>query len=66
MVGIKPPAELETAVGRMVEEGITHFKVKIGTGLQEDVSGFASCAMPLACAFGLALTETALTSPTKP
>src|SRR5437870_542208 len=37
MVGIKPPAELETAVGRMVEEGITHFKVKIGTGLQEDV-----------------------------
>lgn len=37
MVGIKPPAELETAVGKMVEAGITHFKVKIGTRLQEDV-----------------------------
>ncbi|MPZ15667.1 MAG: hypothetical protein GEU73_14800, partial [Chloroflexi bacterium] len=31
MVGIKPPAELVTAVGSMMEEGFTHFKVKLGT-----------------------------------
>jgi L-Ala-D/L-Glu epimerase len=37
MVGIKPPAELETTVGQLVDQGITHMKVKVGTGLQEDV-----------------------------
>ena len=37
MVGIKPPAELEAAVGQLVEQGITHMKVKVGTGIQEDV-----------------------------
>jgi L-alanine-DL-glutamate epimerase-like enolase superfamily enzyme len=37
MVGIKPPVELETAVGQLVEQGITHLKVKVGTGIQEDV-----------------------------
>jgi L-alanine-DL-glutamate epimerase-like enolase superfamily enzyme len=37
MVGIKPPAELKTAVGQLVEQGITHMKVKVGTGIQEDV-----------------------------
>jgi L-alanine-DL-glutamate epimerase-like enolase superfamily enzyme len=37
MVGIKSPAELTTAVGQLVEQGITHMKVKVGTGIQEDV-----------------------------
>ena len=37
MVGIKPPAELEVAVRAMVEQGFTHLKVKIGTGIGEDV-----------------------------
>jgi len=37
MVGIKPPAELEVAVRQLVEQGITHMKVKVGTGIQEDV-----------------------------
>lgn len=37
MVGIKPPAELAAAVGQLVEQGITHMKVKVGTGIQEDV-----------------------------
>ena len=37
MVGIKPPAELKIAVKSLLEEGYTHFKVKIGTGLGEDV-----------------------------
>lgn len=37
MVGIKPPAELQTAVGQLVEQGITHMKVKVGTGIKEDV-----------------------------
>ena len=38
MVGIKPPAELQTAVGQLVEQGITHIKVKVGTGIDEDVA----------------------------
>jgi L-Ala-D/L-Glu epimerase len=38
MVGIKPPAELQTAVGQLVEQGITHMKIKIGTGMEEDVA----------------------------
>jgi L-Ala-D/L-Glu epimerase / N-acetyl-D-glutamate racemase len=37
MVGIKPPAELEATVGQLVEQGITHVKVKVGTGIEEDV-----------------------------
>ena len=37
MVGIKPPAELAATVGQLVEQGITHMKVKVGTGIQEDV-----------------------------
>jgi L-alanine-DL-glutamate epimerase-like enolase superfamily enzyme len=37
MVGIKPPAELQAAVGQLVEQGITHMKVKVGTDIQEDV-----------------------------
>ena len=37
MVGIKAPAELEAAVSQLVEQGITHMKVKVGTGIQEDV-----------------------------
>jgi L-alanine-DL-glutamate epimerase-like enolase superfamily enzyme len=37
MVGIKSPAELTTTVGQLVEQGITHMKVKVGTGIQEDV-----------------------------
>lgn len=38
MVGIKPPAELQATVGELVRQGLTHFKVKIGTGLGEDVA----------------------------
>jgi L-Ala-D/L-Glu epimerase len=38
MVGIKPPVELRSAVDQLVEQGITHMKVKIGTGLEEDVA----------------------------
>lgn len=37
MVGIKPPGELEATVGQLVEQGITHMKVKVGTGIHEDV-----------------------------
>jgi L-alanine-DL-glutamate epimerase-like enolase superfamily enzyme len=37
MVGIKPPAELQVAVGELVDQGITHMKVKVGTGMDEDV-----------------------------
>jgi L-Ala-D/L-Glu epimerase len=37
MVGIKPPAELKTAVKALLEEGYTHLKIKIGTGLAEDI-----------------------------
>jgi len=37
MVGVKSPADLATAVGQLVEQGITHMKVKVGTGIQEDV-----------------------------
>jgi L-alanine-DL-glutamate epimerase-like enolase superfamily enzyme len=42
MVGIKPPAELETTVGQLVEQGISHMKVKVGTGIQEDVERIRS------------------------
>jgi L-alanine-DL-glutamate epimerase-like enolase superfamily enzyme len=38
MVGIKAPAELEGAVGALVDQRITHMKVKVGTGIQEDVA----------------------------
>lgn len=38
MVGIKPPAELVTAVGEMMGQGFTHFKVKLGTGIAEDAA----------------------------
>jgi L-Ala-D/L-Glu epimerase len=36
MVGIKPPEQLVDAVGVMMDEGYTHFKVKLGTGVAED------------------------------
>jgi muconate cycloisomerase len=36
MVGIKPPDRLVAAVGAMMDEGCTHFKVKLGTGVAED------------------------------
>jgi L-alanine-DL-glutamate epimerase-like enolase superfamily enzyme len=38
MVGIKTPPELESAVGALVDQRITHLKVKVGTGIQEDVA----------------------------
>jgi L-alanine-DL-glutamate epimerase-like enolase superfamily enzyme len=38
MVGIKPPAELRAAVGELVDQGLTHMKVKVGTGMAEDVA----------------------------
>jgi len=37
MVGIKAPDELVATVGQLLEQGITHMKVKVGTGIQEDV-----------------------------
>ena len=37
MVGIKLPDELVAAVRPVVDQGFTHFKVKIGTGIPEDV-----------------------------
>jgi len=37
MVGIKAPEELVTTVGQLLEDGITHMKVKVGTGIKEDV-----------------------------
>ncbi|HXF83522.1 MAG TPA: enolase C-terminal domain-like protein [bacterium] len=37
MVGIKPPDRLVAAVGDLVEQGYTHVKVKLGTGIAEDV-----------------------------
>lgn len=38
MVGIKSPAELVGFVGGLVKEGYDHFKVKIGTGVAEDLA----------------------------
>lgn len=37
MVGIKEPYELAVTVGDLLEQGITHMKVKVGTGIKEDV-----------------------------
>lgn len=37
MVGIKTPGDLVTHVAQLLEQGITHMKVKIGTGVNEDV-----------------------------
>jgi len=37
MVGIKAPDQLAATVGQLLEQGITHMKVKVGTGIQEDV-----------------------------
>jgi muconate cycloisomerase len=36
MVGLKGPEALVSAVGAMMEEGFTHFKVKVGTAVAED------------------------------
>jgi len=36
-VGVKSPTELVAAAGALMEEGFTHLKVKLGTGLAEDV-----------------------------
>jgi L-Ala-D/L-Glu epimerase / N-acetyl-D-glutamate racemase len=41
MVGIKTVAELEPAVAGFLDQGYTHFKIKIGTGLEEDVERIA-------------------------
>ncbi len=41
MVGIKTVAELEPAVGEFMDQGYTHFKIKIGTGLEEDIARIA-------------------------
>ncbi|HWP56461.1 MAG TPA: mandelate racemase/muconate lactonizing enzyme family protein [Candidatus Acidoferrales bacterium] len=38
MVGIKAPDDLTKTVGELVRQGLTHFKVKIGTGLAEDLA----------------------------
>jgi L-alanine-DL-glutamate epimerase-like enolase superfamily enzyme len=38
MVGIKAPDDLKKTVGELVNQGLTHFKVKIGTGLDEDIA----------------------------
>ena len=42
MVGIKPAAELVAAVGTLRDEGYSHFKIKIGTGITEDVERIRS------------------------
>jgi L-alanine-DL-glutamate epimerase-like enolase superfamily enzyme len=38
MVGIKNPDDLKKTVGELVHQGLSHFKVKIGTGLDEDLA----------------------------
>lgn len=42
MVGIKAPPELEATVRGLVDQGLTHFKVKLGTGLDEDEARIAT------------------------
>jgi L-alanine-DL-glutamate epimerase-like enolase superfamily enzyme len=37
MVGIKPPPDLVAAIGSLRAEGYSHFKIKIGTGVAEDL-----------------------------
>jgi L-Ala-D/L-Glu epimerase / N-acetyl-D-glutamate racemase len=37
MVGIKPAAELVAAIRSLRDEGFSHFKIKIGTGVAEDL-----------------------------
>jgi L-Ala-D/L-Glu epimerase len=37
-VGIKPPEQVAVAAGTLLEDGFTHFKVKLGTGLADDVA----------------------------
>jgi L-alanine-DL-glutamate epimerase-like enolase superfamily enzyme len=37
MVGIKPPTELVAAIRSLRDQGYSHFKIKIGTGVAEDV-----------------------------
>lgn len=37
MVGLKAPLEMENAVGELIDEGYSHFKIKIGSGISEDV-----------------------------
>ena len=37
MVGIKPAAELVAAIRSLRDEGYSHFKIKIGTGVAEDL-----------------------------
>ena len=38
MVGVKAPAELKATLADLVAQGLTHFKIKIGTRLEEDVA----------------------------
>ncbi len=38
MVGVKAPPELKATVGDLVSQGLTHFKIKIGTTIEEDVA----------------------------
>jgi len=51
MVGIKPPQDLVAHVGTLVEQGYTHLKVKVGTGIAEDAARLGA----LRGAFGEAL-----------
>ncbi|MBM2806600.1 MAG: hypothetical protein HW419_4493, partial [Deltaproteobacteria bacterium] len=37
MVGIKAPDDLVANVGQLLDRGITHMKVKVGTGIKDDV-----------------------------
>src|ERR1051325_7558121 len=37
MVGIKPPPDLRTAVGALMDEGYRAFKIKLGTSVADDV-----------------------------
>ena len=38
MVGVKAPPELKATVADLVSQGLTHFKIKIGTTIEEDVA----------------------------
>lgn len=37
-IGIKAPADLVSAAGALVEQGFTHLKIKLGTGIDEDIA----------------------------
>ena len=65
MVGIKAPDDLVAHVGQLLEQGITHMKVKVGTGVKKTSNASAPCAAPLPNASASASTATAPIPPMK-